>query len=216
MSEQHKCNICGAPATIHFTQVIDGKIFSAHLCEKCASMCGAKKFPLMKFAEMLARKVLGKELCKEVFEPENPAKRAKKTCPNCGMTDREFSRAEILGCPKCCETFATELDEILLKIQKTKSHVSATKSSDKKNNEQKTKERKEGDFSEEQLRELIKSSVAKDDYETAAFARDLLRGKTKKAPNTERTERQRHPAKRHLATPKRSPRRTKKKDKNDG
>ncbi len=160
----------------------------------------------MQFAEMLAKKVLGKELCREVFEEEKTERRAKKTCPNCGMTDREFLKNELLGCPKCCETFATELEEILLRMQHAKSHVSATKGTDKKTGEQPQKEkaRKEEGLSEEQLRELIKDAVAKDDYETAAFARDILRGKTKKTRKTPKT-------------PKKAPtRRAKKKDKDDG
>ena len=36
MATEHKCDICGKPATVHITKIIDNKKVKIHLCSKCA------------------------------------------------------------------------------------------------------------------------------------------------------------------------------------
>ena len=36
MATEYKCDICGNPATVHITKIIDGKKIKIHLCSACA------------------------------------------------------------------------------------------------------------------------------------------------------------------------------------
>ena len=36
MATEYKCDICGNPATVHITKIIDGKKITIHLCSACA------------------------------------------------------------------------------------------------------------------------------------------------------------------------------------
>ncbi len=184
MAEQFKCSMCGAPATIHVTRLVDGKMVNMHLCEKCAAKFDVEKIPIIKFAEMLAKKILGDEAVKGIFKKSKAKENQGKTCPCCGMPDRVRKMTDMMGCPECYEFFAEEIEEVFPKIQHAKLNASAEKPADKseKNSpEPKIVPSEEENMTEDQLRELIKNSVARDDYETAAHARDILRKKTSEA-----------------------------------
>ena len=36
MANEYKCDICGKPATVHITKIIDSKKVKIHLCSECA------------------------------------------------------------------------------------------------------------------------------------------------------------------------------------
>ncbi len=189
MEDRLRCGMCGAPATIHFTKFIGGKMTSMHLCQKCAENFEKHKIPVIKFAEMIAKKLLKNGALKEKTGKNGvPAK--KKSCPNCGWNERDFGMSELLGCPKCYEIFVPQLERYLPKIHGTSQHVVPENSLEPAKNSGKIAAAgtiKEENLSEEQLRELIKNSVANDDYATAALARDILKKRAKK-PAARRTK----------------------------
>lgn len=199
MSESLKCDICGAPATIHLTQILDGEVSKVHLCEKCATKHDATDLPIMKFAEMLTKKILSGKFGKKKSGKFVPAKIPEKTCPNCGLTNLEFEKIQRFGCEQCYKTFAKEIAELLPKIQKSVIHAGTVPA--KVADAAKPKRHNIGkmqvpELSIGQLRELLANAVAHEDYKLAAKTRDIIRAReqeksagtpparTKKATNT--------------------------------
>lgn len=175
--------ICGAPATVHLTRIIDGKIYKMHLCEKCAASGKFSKFPLLKFTEMLKKALAagGKNPDEAVpVSKVDTAQKAKKTCAVCGMTDIEFEQRKLFGCAHCYETFAEEFNALLPRIQRGKEYCgNARKTSDE--SAEKSAGTTAPDAAEsashriDELRQNLKLAVARENYALAARLRDELR-----------------------------------------
>lgn len=187
MSEELKCQICGAPATVHLTQIINGKMRKIHLCEKCAAKHNATELPLIKFAEMITKKLFGEKLGKEILEGTAKAFSEKdlklgKQCPKCGMSESELEKHERFGCPQCYETFAEALNTLLPKIQ----HANAAPEGIASATDTPAKKRRAApQVSVEALEQALRDAVAKEDYKLAATLRDqiaALKNKPVKAP----------------------------------
>ena len=120
MGEQYKCDVCGAPATVHLTQIADGKIRKVHLCEKCAAKGKIAELPILKFTEMLAETLAsgGNKPAREQAADEAFARAPEKVCPDCGMTDLAFARSHRLGCPRCYDVFAEDVAALLPGVQR--------------------------------------------------------------------------------------------------
>lgn len=176
MSEELKCQICGAPATVHLTQIINGKMRKIHLCEKCAAKHNATELPLIKFAEMITKKLFGEKLGKEILEGTAKAFSEKdlklgKLCPKCGMSESELEKHERFGCPQCYETFAESLNALLPKIQ----HANAAPEGSAPAPVASAKKRKAApEVSVEALEQALREAVSKEDYKLAATLRDQI------------------------------------------
>ena len=176
MSEELKCQICGAPATVHLTQIINGKMRKIHLCEKCAAKHNATELPLIKFAEMITKKLFGEKLGKEILEGTAKAFSEKdlklgKQCPKCGMSESELEKHERFGCPQCYETFAEALNALLPKIQ----HANAAPEGCAPAPAAPAKKHKvAAKISVETLEQALRDAVAKEDYKLAATLRDQI------------------------------------------
>lgn len=176
MSEELKCQICGAPATVHLTQIINGKMRKIHLCEKCAAKHNATELPLIKFAEMITKKLFGEKLGKEILEGTAKAFSEKdlklgKQCPKCGMSESELEKHERFGCPQCYETFAEALNTLLPKIQ----HANAAPEGSAPAPAAPAKKRQAApQVSVESLEQALRDAVAKEDYKLAATLRDQI------------------------------------------
>lgn len=181
MGEQYKCDVCGAPATVHLTQIADGKIRKVHLCEKCAAKGKIAELPILKFTEMLAETLAsgGNKPAREQAADEAFARAPEKVCPDCGMTDLAFARSHRLGCPRCYDVFAEEVAALLPGVQRGgryrgdagKTGVSAPAKKRKPAAEK---------LSLAALRERLKTAVSQEDYALAAQLRDEIRAAEKK------------------------------------
>ena len=181
MGEQYKCDVCGAPATVHLTQIADGKIRKVHLCEKCAAKGKIAELPILKFTEMLAETLAsgGNKPAREQAADEAFARAPEKVCPDCGMTDLAFARSHRLGCPRCYDVFAEEVAALLPGVQRGgryrgdagKTGVSAPAKKRKPAAEK---------LSLVALRERLKTAVSQEDYALAAQLRDEIRAAEKK------------------------------------
>ena len=104
------CDICGKnPATIHFTQIVDGVVTKMHLCADCAKKKGIflDEFSAPPFD------ILGKFLSALAL----PQKEYRDiTCPNCGKRLSEFKKDGKLGCSECWSAFRNDLIPLLEKI----------------------------------------------------------------------------------------------------
>lgn len=181
MGEQYKCDVCGAPATVHLTQIADGKIRKVHLCEKCAAKGKIAELPILKFTEMLAETLAsgGNKPAREQAADEAFARAPEKVCPDCGMTDLAFARSHRLGCPRCYDVFAEDVAALLPGVQRGgryrgdagKTGVSAPAKKRKPAAEK---------LSLAALRERLKTAVSQEDYALAAQLRDEIRAAEKK------------------------------------
>ncbi len=115
------CPYCNKnEATIHFTEVINGKMQETHLCEECAAKKGIETSLPFSFGDILSAITKGiEELGNNVeseFFLENPE------CKNCGITIKDFIKQGRLGCPKCYDVFADAMNDIIKNIQKAPIH----------------------------------------------------------------------------------------------
>ena len=182
MSEQYKCDICGAPATVHLTQIVDGKIHKVHLCEKCAAKSKVAELPILKFTEMLAKTLIGggKKAAEELASTEAVGREPGKVCPVCGMTDLVFEKKHLFGCAHCYEVFSEEMTELLPKIQRGRQYRgdAGTRTASKK-----TSAKKDAPAELEHLRLRLKDAVKNEDYALAAKLRDEMRALEKPKKN---------------------------------
>lgn len=107
MSMPLKCSLCAATATVHLTQIVQGKVSKVDFCEACASQGGAGDAAVFKLADAM----------------NAVAPAATLTCPACGFTDLELRRRGRLGCPSCWKVFGDALGGLLGKIQHEPHHV---------------------------------------------------------------------------------------------
>jgi protein arginine kinase activator len=154
-------------AVINFTQIIDNKVTTSHLCESCAEKKGIggqvklSAKPLNNFISHI-----GSQLQEEKEKSGGSAE--EKTCPSCGSTFKEFQETGKLGCPRCYFTFEQELGILLRRIQGSQVHVGKG-----------PRRRKAGLSTHEnrllELRKLLEESVSNEEYERAAILRDEIR-----------------------------------------
>ena len=101
-----KCQNCNErPATVHYTETINGVTKSMNICDACAAKLHGTTgfFPF--FAEAFA-----------------PQEKSEHCCPSCGATIVFFNRYNKFSCPDCYNAFAPVTDRILKQIHKTNRH----------------------------------------------------------------------------------------------
>lgn len=155
-----RCQRCPKPATLHITEVLGPKtIEELHFCEECAQ--------------------------KHLYEPTSPAKSADAkvtaelddqdieklnalTCPNCGITFKDFRSTGRLGCPQDYEVFRKQLVPLLDNIHGEQKHQGKSPRfrgvADRKTT-----------TALGSLRRQLQGAIAREDYEQAAQLRDKIR-----------------------------------------
>jgi len=151
-------------AIINFTQIIDNKVTTSHLCESCAEKKGVSgqsnvpESPVNIFISQSESKLR-----------EDKDKVEEKACSLCGSTYSEFQESRRLGCPQCYFTFEQELGGLLRRIQGSQVHVG-------KGPHEKATRLSTRDSRIKELRKLLEESVQKEEFERAAMLRDKIRG----------------------------------------
>ena len=147
------CEKCGKrPATVKYTQIINGRKSSLNICSACAS----QESIFDNFGSLLS------------FREREEGGTGQ--CPCCHMTLSEFLRSGRMGCGECYSTFRNHADAMLKKIHGTSKHISE----DSKPVKEEVKEPK----SEiELLREKLANAIAEENFEEAASLRDIIREK---------------------------------------
>lgn len=111
MAKPLKCDVCGEPATVHLTQIINNQIHKIDLCESCAEQKGITDPSGYSLADLLV-----KPDAKPSVEVNTVS------CPECGCTQREFKKTGRLGCPACYETFESTVGPALLNMHRDDYH----------------------------------------------------------------------------------------------
>jgi protein arginine kinase activator len=109
------CDICKKnEATIHLTQIVEGKMLKVDLCEICSKAKGIQETAGFSLADLLVG--LGSA---EEMKAESPGVR----CPVCGFSQADFKKTGRLGCSACWEAFEAGLASLLKAMHKSDRHV---------------------------------------------------------------------------------------------
>ena len=158
MGKSQQCDLCGGPATIHLTQIIDGEIRRTDLCESCQAKAGAQvPGALGELAEAAA----GGSREEEPEAGPGP-------CPSCGCDTDSLRRTGRFGCLDCYEHFQPILGGILFALQPGRIHEGKVPEAQLARREQAQRG--------EQLRKELARAIREERYEDAAAYRDLLQG----------------------------------------
>jgi protein arginine kinase activator len=113
------CSSCQkAPATIVLMDLDGGSVSSQqHLCSPCAEKLGVvqPKAPMKMSAELL-EDLLGS------VQGKAARQRRESGCAGCGLTVQQFKNTGRLGCPRCYETFRTDLVPLLQRVHESSQH----------------------------------------------------------------------------------------------
>lgn len=164
MGEFNQCDLCGQPATIHLTQIVDGEIRKTNLCESCQAKAGAELAgPLGDLAEAAA----GAAGATEAGEEEE-ADFGIGPCPSCGCDVDALRRTGRFGCADCYDHFQPALPGILARLQPGFVHAGKEPAAQLA--------RREREEHGEHLRKELARAIREERYEDAAAFRDLLQG----------------------------------------
>jgi len=134
-------------ATIHMTNIVNNQKTEQHLCGTCASKLQQE----------------GKLSPYSSFIKSHQSKR----CPQCGITYDEFNRVGKFGCGQCYETFNSEIDPLLQRIQGSSEYEGTVPS--RGTNVFKAK------YEVKRLRHQLDTAVQAENFEEAAILRDKIK-----------------------------------------
>lgn len=152
-----KCRRCSKPATLHITDLHQGSVQKIHLCENCAS----------EYLQPSAPDPTDTEAMLEAASDELLQEEEELTCPNCGITYREFRKQGRLGCPHDYVAFAKKLQPLLENIHESLQHCGKVP--------RRAPHASQRQYELIKLRNDLRTAVEKEDYETAARLRDEIK-----------------------------------------
>ncbi len=113
-----KCDKCAKKATVHLTEIVDGKVMEMHLCEDCAREQSEHMEQQFGLADLLAGLTdFGKHV------PSVQQNAATLQCAACGLTYEDFRKFGRFGCAHCYVAFKPQLKTLLKKIHGSSSHL---------------------------------------------------------------------------------------------
>ncbi len=117
MASSLKCDLCGKPATVHLTQIVNAKMHKVDLCEACAQAKGVTDPGGFSLADLLLKASLDPEAAGSAEAPMGAC------CPDCGFTPSDFKKQGRFGCPRCYQTFAGMVVPMLENMHKGVRHA---------------------------------------------------------------------------------------------
>lgn len=168
-----KCGMCGAAnATVHLTQVGEGKVRTLHLCEACAQKNGINIDNPASLSDLFFGLGLAASSEESAESPTSPST-GPRACPTCGSTLIDFKNTGRLGCPHCYTAFASELKDLIRQMHRGDRHVGRRPSLRPAPT---GAEHAPTGASEDiaQLRAQLERAVAEERYEDAARLRDRI------------------------------------------
>ena len=154
------CDICKQNvATVHLTQMVEGKTKKVDLCESCSKAKGVDDPTGFSLADLL----LGLGAAQEM---EQAMAGVEIKCPHCGFTQADFKKAGRLGCAECYGTFADGLESLLKTMHKGTKHVGKVPQAFKQSQ----------DLADtlKSLQNKLEKAIHEEDFETAAHVRDEI------------------------------------------
>jgi protein arginine kinase activator len=155
------CDICKKNvATVHLTQMVEGKTKKVDLCEACSKEKGVDDPTGFSLADLL----LGLGAAQEI---EQASAGGEIKCPHCGFTQADFKKAGRLGCSECYKVFAEGLESLLKTMHKGTKHVGKVPQVFRQS--QDLADKLKG------LQKKLEKAIANEDFETAATLRDEVK-----------------------------------------
>lgn len=115
MPKPNKCSHCQKPATIHLSQIADGKILNVDLCEDCPLAADLTKPSAFSLAESIIQTSSSPDPSRETLR-----------CEQCGFTQTDFISHGRFGCPQCYKTFGSMVEPMLCNLHKGTRHIGKT------------------------------------------------------------------------------------------
>lgn len=165
-----KCQECHKrPASLHFTQVVNGNKTEIHVCESCAKEKGYMSNTEEAYSLHNLLTGLFNFDTSEMSNQKAPFQKVKDIqCPKCEMTLSEFKRIGKFGCAECYHTFSSQLDPIFRRV-----HSGNT------THQGKIPKRKGGHLHLKKelsaLRGKLQSLIENEEFEEAATIRDEIK-----------------------------------------
>jgi protein arginine kinase activator len=160
-----KCETCGKIATVHLTEIKNGKKIEKHLCESCAAESeGLNTKTHMPINELLTNFVMNHTgLAAKPLEAV--------ACPHCGITWAEFRQSGLLGCEHDYPVFEKEMTPLLKRAHEDAAHHVGKVPTRRGSSGVPVKRTVDAG----KLRKELARAVETEDYEKAAKLRDQIR-----------------------------------------
>lgn len=160
-----KCDNCKNIATVHLTEIKNGKKLEKHLCEQCAAQ--QEGIPVK------SHQPINELLTNFVLAQHGAAKEAATghACEHCGIAFAEFKQGGLLGCEHDYTQFEKELTPLL-----QRAHEGATHHLGKvpvRRGGSGVPMKRQADLA--RLRKELQRAVEGEDYEKAARLRDQIK-----------------------------------------
>ena len=144
-------------ATVHLTEIINGKVQELHLCEDCA---------LKKSQEMQKNFSMG-DILSGLIEGVQPYSSGEViTCPKCGLTFQQFRRIGRLGCSECYHAFKKQLRHVVKAVHGSIQHMGKIP---------RGKVSLKTNIEIEELKKKLRRAVELEEFEEAAALRDKIK-----------------------------------------
>src|SRR5437667_10106413 len=154
-----KCQSCSSPATVHLTDIVNGRKKELHLCQTCAEQQQFIKKQELNLPAII-QSLIGQHIGQFTEEW------ARLACPICGIKYMEFRAEGRLGCPNDYTVFRAALEPLLQRIHRGLRHAGKTAKHALANAARAAEV--------VQLRQRLRAAVEAEAYEDAARLRDLL------------------------------------------
>lgn len=115
----NKCQICGKPASFHYSTTVNGKTEEVNLCADCLAKHSGEFKGINDFSNFKNLFSFGDDGGLDAFfgnvfgvEP----KKVGAICPHCGMTAADIASNYKLGCSECYTTFKDLVRDMVANI----------------------------------------------------------------------------------------------------
>jgi protein arginine kinase activator len=109
-----KCDNCNKPATVHLTEIKNGKKIEKHLCEACAAQ--NEGLPVK------GHTPINELLTNFVMAHSGLQKEQGLSCEQCGITWAEFRQSGLLGCSHDYDLFERDLTPLIQRAHEGATH----------------------------------------------------------------------------------------------
>ncbi|MDR2720732.1 MAG: UvrB/UvrC motif-containing protein [Puniceicoccales bacterium] len=168
-----KCQFCGKPATVHFTQIINSEMQNVDLCDECATKHGLFEQGGSPLSILVA---LGETMFGNV--QQNLTVNG-LICSSCGCTPIVFKETGRLGCENCYRDLKPLIEKIIESFQKGMCHVGKRlcPSGAENNNDSQPCDARQSNFMRDvdDLKLELERAVTEERYEDAAILRDEIK-----------------------------------------
>jgi len=158
-----KCDQCNKQATVHLTEIKNGKKIEKHLCEQCAAQ--NEELPVK------GNTPINELLTNFVLAHSGLQKEVGTACEHCGITWAEFRQSGLFGCEHDYELFERDLTPLLQRAHEGATHHVGKTPARRGGTGQVSKRA----IDLTRLRKELQRAIEAEDYERAAKMRDQIR-----------------------------------------